>query len=127
MRCTLELRSPANGTGTGERWAFSGRDGRLLRAALDGVGAFAVEAPVETYDDRRHRHVVPGDVDRWHAAMLLWPDEPSTRQRYDPDARQADAAWSADGALALADLLPERLGDLAQALRERFGAASRTG
>jgi hypothetical protein len=64
------------------------------------------------------------DVDRWHAAMLLWPDDPATRQRSDFGPRRADAAGSAGGALALADVLPERLADLAQALRERFGAAS---
>jgi hypothetical protein len=121
MRCELELRSPNQGTGTREHWAFSGKDGRLLRDALDGIEAFAVEAPIETYDFKRHRHVLPEGADRWHAAMLLWPDEPSTRHRSDFEPRQADGAWSAEGALALADLLPERLGALAEALRARFG------
>lgn len=118
----MELRSPANGTGTGESWAFSGRDGRLLREALDGVEAFAVEPPVEVYDRVRYRHVVPDGEDRWRAAMLLWPDEPATRHSSRGfGQRQADAAWSAEGALALAELLPERLEDLARALRARFG------
>jgi hypothetical protein len=120
MAWELELRSPASGTGTGEHWAFSGRDGRLLVEALDGVEAYAVEAPLEIYDFRTHRRVVQDD-DRWRAAMLLWPDEPATRHQSNFDPRRADAAWSADGALALADLLPERLADLAEALRKRFG------
>jgi hypothetical protein len=119
MRRVLEVRSQAKGTGTGDSWELSGKDERVVRDALIGLDGFAVEPPVEEYDRRRYRHVVKDDG-RWRAA-LLWPDE--SRGQFYPDfePRQAEAAWSADGALALAEVLPEQLADIAEALRARFG------
>jgi hypothetical protein len=58
----------------------------------------------------------------WLAAMLLWPDEPSERGRMTFDPIQADEAWTAEGALRLAELLPERLDDLRAAIVARFHA-----
>ncbi|MCW3024410.1 MAG: hypothetical protein JWR30_3732 [Conexibacter sp.] len=118
VRCLLELRSPSDGSGTGETWAFSGVDGRALHACLDDLDDFTTDAPNErrTY---KHGHVVEAD-DRWRAAMLLWPDEPSQRGRISSVPVRADAAWTQDGARRLAEILPERLDDLRAAIIARF-------
>jgi len=117
--CTLELRSPSNGTGTGETWAFSGRDERLLRDCLDQLDAFANEPPVRR--DAWHKHCdVVGADGRWLAAMELWPDEPWRQGQPWLRPGRPDAAWTAEGARRLAEILPERLSDVATAIRARF-------
>jgi hypothetical protein len=123
MRCRLELRSPSNGTGWAESWNFSGADGRTLRGCLDALGDYVTDAPVErhTYKDG---HVIEAQ-DRWRAAMLLWPDEPSQRQRITSDPVQADVAWTREGAMRLAEVLPGRLDDLRAAILARFGGSAR--
>jgi hypothetical protein len=54
--------------------------------------------------------------------MLLWPDEPWQRGRISSAPVRADAAWTPDGALRLAEILPERLEDLRAAIGTRFGS-----
>ena len=115
----LELRSPSGGTGTGEHWSFGGADDRLLRDCLDELAEFVTDAPLEEWDNRVRRHVVVAE-DRWRAAMLLWPDEPFERGQQSFNPIRAKAAWTCDGALRLAELLPERLGDLRVAILARF-------
>jgi len=62
---------------------------------------------------------VIADEDRWRAAMLLWADERSERRaQFQPI--QADEAWTTEGALQLAEILPERLSDVRTAILERF-------
>jgi hypothetical protein len=122
VRCRLELRSPSNGTGWSETWTFSGSDERLLRDCLCELDEFTTEPPLEVWDSHAFRRVIRTG-DRWRAAMLLWPDEPRARTAVAFDD-QADAAWTAYGALRLADVLPERLNDLRNALRARFSAFS---
>jgi hypothetical protein len=119
VRCLLELRSPNNRTGTGETWAFSCVDGRALQDCLGHLDDFMTDAPLERYT-LKEGHVVEAE-DRWSAAMLLWPDEPSQRGRISSDPVRADAAWTSDGALQLAEILPERLDDLRSAIIARFG------
>ena len=115
----LELRSPSNGTGTGETWEFSGGDERALRGCLDQLGAFATPPPLEVWDSHALRHVIRDD-DRWRAAMLLWDDSAWDRGKVSFEPRRAAAAWTAAGAVELAALLPARLDDLRAAIRARF-------
>jgi hypothetical protein len=115
----LELRSPANGAGLGDTWTLSGEDGRLLRDCLGQIDDFVTEPPLEVGDSHALRHVIEGQ-DRWRAAMLLWPDEPSARGRVSFDPVRADAAWTAAGALRLAEILPERLEDVRIDILARF-------
>src|SRR3954453_581343 len=112
MRCLLELRSQTQnrGIGWGESWEFSGADGRALRACLDDLGDYVTDAPTERWT-YKEGHLIDAE-DRWRAAMLLWPDEPFQRGQITSDPVQADAAWTRDGALRLAEILPERLNDL---------------
>jgi hypothetical protein len=117
VRSALELRSPSNGTGWSDRWSFSGVDDRLLRESLAQLAAFATPPPKEDWSLKARRHILAED--RWRAAMLLWPDEPTTRHM-PTDRRCAEAAWTADGALALAELLPDRLADLRDGILARF-------
>ena len=119
MRCRLELRTPNDGTGWSERWSFSGADGRALLACLDALGDDATDPPVERWTLKGGRVIEAGD--RWRAAMLLWPDEPSERTQVTEEPVRADAAWTRDGALRLAAMLPERLDDLRDAIVARFG------
>jgi hypothetical protein len=119
VRCLLELRSPSNGTGTGETWAFSGADGRALQECLGQLDDFTTDAPVERHT-LKEGHVVDAE-DRWLAAMLLWRDEPSERGRISSAPVRAEAAWTSEGAVRLADVVPERLGDLRAAIITRFG------
>lgn len=120
MRCLLELRSPNNGTGTGETWEFSGVDGRALQECLGELDDFTTDAPVERHT-LKEGHVVEAE-DRWRAAMLLWPDETLQRGRISFDPVRADGAWTPDGARRLAEILPERLDDLRSAIVARFGS-----
>ena len=118
MRSVLELRSPSNGTGWAETWSFSGADDRLLRACLRSLHECATAPPREGWDSTGRRHVI-ADEDRWRAAMLLWADERSERRaQFQPI--QADEAWTTEGALQLAEILPERLSDVRTAILERF-------
>jgi len=115
MRSRLTLRSPSNGTGWQDLWAFSGADERALRDCLDQLDAFAIAPPVERWDPARHRTVIDAK-DRWAAAVLLHPGH--DRRDLSPDP--AEAAWTADGARHLAELLPESLNDLREAILQRF-------
>jgi hypothetical protein len=121
VRCRLELRTPSNGTGWSETWTFNGTDDRLLRDCLQQLAEFAAEPPTEVWNRHAMRHEVR-DGDRWHAAMLLWPDEPWERGKVSFEDRRADEAWTATGAAHLADILPDRLDDLRAAIRARFSA-----
>jgi hypothetical protein len=125
VRCLLELRSPNRRTGSGETWAFSGADGRALRQCLDQLDDFMTDPPVERHT-LKEGHVVEAE-DRWRAAMLLWPDEPSRRGRISSARVRADAAWTPGGALRLAEILPERLEDLRAAITTRFVPESAVG
>jgi hypothetical protein len=58
--------------------------------------------------------------DRWKAAMLLYPDEPSERGRISFETLRAEAAWTAAGALRLAEILPDRLDELRGDIMARF-------
>jgi hypothetical protein len=120
VRSLLELRTPSEGTGWSETWTFTGADDRLLRDCLHQLAAFTTEPPAELWDPHAMRHVIQDD-DRWRAAMLLWPDEPWERHKVSFHPRRADAAWTAPGAVQLAQLLPDRLDDLRAAIRTRFG------
>jgi hypothetical protein len=113
MRSVLVLRSPSHGTGWEERWSFRGNDERVLRDRLAELDAFQVEPPLETWDLKRG-HVIEGD--RWAAAMLLWPDEAARRVFPSP----AECAWTAEGAVRLAESLPETFGNLRAAIYARF-------
>jgi hypothetical protein len=119
MRSLLILRSPSDGTGWQDRFALSGRDERIVRDALSQLGEFRVDPPIERWDPARG-HVIQAD-DRWLAAMLLHPDEP-TRQSYGLLPPPAEAAWTAAGALRLAELLPEAFDDVRTAIAQRFGS-----
>lgn len=122
VRCVVELRSPSDGTGISEKWSFSGTDGRMIRDLVAKLDLFAVDPPLEVWDMQRLRHRVQS-ADRWQAAMLLWPDEPSQRQAVSFEDRRAEAAWTAAGAIEFADLLPAEH-DLRRAIQERFGGGS---
>jgi hypothetical protein len=125
MQSALELRSPSDGTGWAETWTFSGRDEQILRDCLLALDPHATPAPEEPWDGQRHAYSVVGD-ERWQAAMLLFAIDPAWEAHgwSLPTARQAEAAWTADGARRLADMLPDALGDLRTAIRQRFGAAN---
>jgi hypothetical protein len=119
MRCTLDLRSPSNGSGWGETWALSGTDERMLRDALDQLDDFLTEPPLEVWDRHAFRRVIQAE-DRWRAAMLVWSEEQAEQRYTSSEDLRAERAWTAEGALALAELLPERLADLREAIRARF-------
>lgn len=119
MRSRLELRSPSNGTGWGDSWTFSGPDDRALRDCLDRLDEFVTPAPAERYDLRRGR--VIDAPHRWTAAMLLYTVDPSDLGSLSPETFWADAAWTAEGAIQLAEILPERLADLRVDIIHRFG------
>lgn len=109
MRSILEIRSPSNGTGWADSWTFSGADDRALRDCLEGLEAYATEPPL----GRRA-------PDRWRAAMLFSDHERSVSLGIGAAPREHLRAWTADGALQLAAVLPDRLGDLRDAIIERF-------
>jgi hypothetical protein len=125
MQSALELRSPSAGTGWSETWTFSGRDEQMLRDCLSALDPHATPGPEERWDSHRRAYSVVGD-DRWQAAMLLFAIDPAWQAHgwSLPASRQAEAAWTADGARRLADMLPEALADLRAAIRQRFGATS---
>jgi hypothetical protein len=114
----LELRSPSNGTGWGDTWIFSGPDDRVLRECLDQLNEFVTPTPAERYDMRRG--FVIDAPDRWLVAMLLFTIEPSELGKLSSETSWADAAWTAEGAIQLAEILPERLADLRADIVRRF-------
>jgi hypothetical protein len=119
MRSLLVLRAPSNGTGWQGQHAFNGADEHALRDCLDQLVAFTTPAPVERWDSRKHGRVIEAEC-RWTAAMLLYADEPYVLDRT-VEPVSAEAAWTADGARRLAELLPERLDSLRTDIRARFG------
>jgi hypothetical protein len=116
MRSRLALRSPNQGYGWGEPWTFTGRDERILRDCLAALDEFATHAPGEHWDWKTQRNVIHAG-DRSLAVMLLYPVE-AKEDIHSPV--QPEAAWTADGALRLADLLPDAFDDLRQAILRRF-------
>jgi hypothetical protein len=123
VRSQLVLRSPQDGTGWSDSWAFSGRDESALRDCLTSLVAHLTPAPVERWDPQRHGRVVEAE-DRWLAAMLLFADEEYKRRSYPTPPVQAEAAWTVAGARELAALLPDELEELRLAIEQRFGAVS---
>jgi len=109
MRSILELRSPSNGTGWRDSWTFSGADDRLLRDHLEALAQHVTEPPTES--------------DRWRAAMLFSDDDGALRMGINAAPAGEVRAWTAEGALQLAELLPERLGDVRDAILARFAQA----
>jgi hypothetical protein len=124
VRSKLVLRSPSNGTGWADTRTFSAADDRALRDCLAQLSDFITDPPAERWDKRRHRRVIDAD-DRWKAAMLLYPDEPSERGKSSFEPQRPEAAWTAVGALRLAELLPDRLDELRADIIARFGAEPR--
>jgi hypothetical protein len=118
VQSRLELRSPSNGTGWGDTWTFSGPDDRMLRECLDQLDAYVTPAPAERHD--RRRGSVIDAPDRWTAAMLLYSVEPAALGRLPAETFWADAAWTAAGAIQLAEILPEWLVDLRADILQRF-------
>ncbi|RKQ90541.1 hypothetical protein C8N24_0347 [Solirubrobacter pauli] len=53
--------------------------------------------------------------------MLWWDDD--TPRVIDLSNRRARKAWTSDGALQLADILPERFSDVRDAIVRRFAAS----
>ncbi|MDA0167894.1 hypothetical protein OJ998_02260 [Solirubrobacter taibaiensis] len=106
----LEIRSPSNGTGWADRWTFSGADGRLLRDCLEELAEYATEPPVTK-------------ADRWRAAMVFTDDENALRLGLGAAPRSEIRAWTSDGALQLAEILPARLASVRDAIIHRFTQA----
>lgn len=111
MRSFLILNTPWQGTGNRSTWTFSGRDEKTLRDCLDNLRG--CEAPDPN--------------DRWTAAIAFGSAEQGPilvkRDRsYDIEPGERERAWTIDGALALAELLPETLSDLRTDLVESFTA-----
>jgi hypothetical protein len=107
VRSYLVLNMPWQGTGTQSIWQFSGADDAALRKCLDQLDAYHV----------------PDPLDRWSAAIAYGfpetaPLQPPVYSTW-PSPHQG---WAIAGALALAELLPERLEDLREALVETFSA-----
>ncbi|RKQ90207.1 hypothetical protein C8N24_0006 [Solirubrobacter pauli] len=103
----LEIRSPSNGTGWADHWTFSGADDRLLRACLEELAEYVTEPPVTK-------------ADRWRAAMLFTDDENALRLGLGAAPSSDIRAWTSDGALQLAEILPERLSSVRDAIIQRF-------
>jgi len=100
----LQLFSPWRGTGWGETWTFSGKDGEVVRDCCMQLDSFAV-------DDH---------ADHWNAVVVLsWIDFPEQPAGNGP-APPVAGAWNIAGALRLAELLPETLADVRGALVDRF-------
>ena len=111
VRSFLILNRPWQGTGNASEWTFSGADERLLRDCLDQLASHSTDQ-VE---------------DRWEAAIVFGPVVASTElsrsERVSASAwgyGTPRRAWTIDGALALAGLLPESFGDLREDLTRSF-------
>lgn len=121
MRSHLVLRSPNQGTGWSDSWAFSGRDESTLRDHLQRLDAYLTQAPIERWEPKKHTRIIDAE-DRWLAARLLYPEDQYSRSGYpEPAIIQAEAAWTATGARHLAEVLPDELEDLRTGISERFG------
>jgi hypothetical protein len=97
VRSWLILNTPWEGTGNRSDWSFSGADEARLRECLDQLGEF----------------VAPNPEDRWTAAVVHGFSDtgrPATPKQ----------AWTIEGALALAELLPDALSDLRDDLLKCF-------
>lgn len=108
MRSFLTINRPWQGTGNSSHWTFSGRDERDLADCLDRLAEFATE----NVDDR------------WTAAIVFGPEE-ALRARFRGyrkwlNSNIPERAWTIDGALALADLLPDTMADLRTDLIDSF-------
>jgi hypothetical protein len=110
MRSFLEIRSPSNGTGWRDSWTFSGADDRLLRECLEDLAVYVTEPPVTK-------------ADRWRAAMVFSDDEKAVRMGIDAVPGTEIRAWTSDGALKLAEILPPRLVSVRDAIIRRFDEA----
>jgi hypothetical protein len=120
MGSQLVLRSPSDGTGWEDSWAFSGRDESALRDRLGQLDEYLTQAPSERWAPDRASPVIEAD-DRWLAAMLLFADDVYSERFGVSAVIRAEAAWTAEGARRLAELLPEALGDLRAGIQQRFG------
>jgi hypothetical protein len=124
MRSELVFRSASDGTGWEESWAFSGSDDSRLRAHLARLDRYTTPTPVERWE--QGRHVIDAE-DRWLAAMLLFSDEVrGINHRFAHPQFRAEQAWTAAGALRLAELLPDEFADLRASIELRFGGAATT-
>ena len=117
MRSRFRFRSQSIGAHWSEPWSFSGADERALRDCLDQVGDFLTAAPAEHHElsegPRRDRR--DGSL-----AMVLYAVEAEALRRHWSDPFRADAAWTAEGAIKLAEILPERLDDLRRDILKHF-------
>jgi hypothetical protein len=109
MQSFLRLNQPWQGTGNASTWRFSGADERALRDCLDQLDRFTAERV----------------GDRWTAVIVYGPADQRGRvsrrgRKLDVSPGTPERAWTIDGALALADLLPESLADLRAELVESF-------
>jgi hypothetical protein len=96
VRSYLILNSPWQGTGNRSWWSFSGAEDRALRNCLDRLDSFAT-AELE---------------DRWTAAIVFG--------FLDRGPLKRERAWTIEGAMTLAELLPESLADLRDDVVGRF-------
>jgi len=80
------------------------------------------EPPIERRTSQQASHVAT-ESDRWRAAMLFSDDDKALLMGINAAPRAEVRAWTSDGALQLAEVLPERLGDLRNAIIERFAQA----
>jgi hypothetical protein len=103
----LEIRSPSNGTGWADSWTFSGADDRLLRECLEKLADYVTEPPVTK-------------ADRWRAAMAFSDDEKALHMGINAAPSSEVRAWTSDGALRLAEILPARLASVREAIIRRF-------
>jgi hypothetical protein len=115
VRSRLVLRSRSNGTIWESKWNFTGADERELRACLDQLDEFTAPDPKERWAGMKKGWVFEGD--RWASPMVLFPDDPSFKW---PEVPPADGAWTAEGALRLAELLPDTFADLRNDILTRF-------
>jgi len=107
VRSILEIRSPSNGTGWADRWTFSGADDRVLRKCLEDLAEYVTEPPVTK-------------ADRWRAAMVFSDDEKAVHIGINAAPATEIRAWTSDGALKLAEILPARLSSVRDAIIRRF-------
>lgn len=97
VRSYIVLNSPWQGTGNRSRWSFSGNDDAALRACLERLNDFRT----------------PDPTDWWTAAVVFYFSDPEIVPR-------PEGAWTAEGALKLAELLPDDLADVRDDLIGRF-------
>jgi len=120
VRSQLVLRSPNNGVGWEDNWAFSGRHESVLRDHLAQLNEYLTPAPLEPWDSKQHQRVIEAD-DRWLAAMLLFTDDVYSKRFSIEPVIQAETAWTVEGARHLAELVPDELSDLRDGIERRFG------